>query len=111
VTETSAETTWQEFRMQLAKVNASVWCGCFRKTATRADRVKPMRSNESASWDVFYYQFEAMVRHNWAPPEKKMHLLAIPQGQAGDILYSIPAEVMYKEITETLEGHYRNNCL
>jgi hypothetical protein len=95
--------------MQLAKVNPSVACGCCRNTATGVDSVNPLRFNESASWDVFCCQFEATKGHNWAPPEKNMHLLAIPQGQAGDILQSIPIGVMYKEITENLEGHYRNH--
>jgi hypothetical protein len=111
VTKDTVETTWQEFGMPLAEVNASVGCGCCRNTATRVDRIKPLRFNKSPSWDAFCYQFKATVGHNWAPPEKTMHLLAIPQGQAGDILYSIPAEVTYEEITMATEGHYRDHQL
>jgi hypothetical protein len=56
---------------------------------------------------MFRHQFEAVAGHNnWAPWEKATHLLAILQGQAADVLYSVPAKVMYEEIIMVPESCY-----
>jgi hypothetical protein len=54
---------------------------------------------------MLHHQFEAVAGYNnWAPQEKVMHLLTVLNEQATNVLHSIPAEVMYEELTETLEG-------
>jgi hypothetical protein len=63
------------------------------------------------SWTMFHRQFEAIVGHNWAPWEEATCPLALLQGQAADVLHSIPAEAMYEEIIEALEGHYADHQL
>jgi hypothetical protein len=46
------------------------------------------------SWTLFHHQFKAMVEYNsWRDQEQATHLLAILQGQAVDVLHSIPTEV------------------
>jgi hypothetical protein len=46
------------------------------------------------------------LRPHWTSHEKVVHLLAILQGQAVDILHSVSAEATYKDIIWALKGHY-----
>lgn len=65
--------------------------------------VKLPKFDGAISWAVLPRQFETVaVQNNWTPNEKAAHLLSVLQGQAADILHTVPAEEMY----ETLLGHY-----
>jgi hypothetical protein len=56
---------------------------------------------------VFHQQFKAMAVHNgWAVPEKALHLLAILQRKAVDILQSIPAGATYEDTVRAQMGRY-----
>jgi hypothetical protein len=62
---------------------------------TDADWAKPLRIHDSMSWIVFRRQFEAVAGHqNWASRENATYLLAVLQGQAVNVLQSVPAEVI-----------------
>lgn len=64
-----------------------------RNIGTSTVMVKPLKFDRSMSWRVFHRQFEAVVDHSgWEAMEKAIHLLAILQGQAANILHSGRAE-------------------
>jgi hypothetical protein len=61
---------------------------------------------------VFHRQFEAAAVHNdWTPREKAAHLLSVLQGQAADILHSVPAEAPYEDIVGTLHDRFGDHQL
>jgi hypothetical protein len=78
----------------LAVVEAWTRCGGSWNAGTSTVMVKPLQFDESMSWIVCHWQFEAMVTH----------LVAIQQGQGANILHSVPAGVTwgYTETTSWL---------
>jgi hypothetical protein len=77
-----------------------------------ADKVKPPKFDGSTSWAVFHRQFEAAAIHNdWTPREKAAHLLSVLQGQAADILHSVPSEASYEDIAGALQDRFGDHQL
>jgi hypothetical protein len=63
-------------------------------------------------WTVFCCQLEAVVRHvKWTTKGQTVHLLAILQVQAANILYSVPAGLVYGDNVEVLKCCYRDHQL
>jgi hypothetical protein len=62
---------------------------------------------------VFHHcQFEAAAIYNdWTPREKAAHLLSVLQGQAADVLHSVPAEASYEDIVGALQGRFGDHQL
>jgi hypothetical protein len=61
---------------------------------------------------VFQRQFEAAAIHNdWTPREKAAHLLSVLQGQAADVLHSVPAEASYEDIVGALRERFGDHQL
>jgi hypothetical protein len=101
------EATRREFETQLALVQARSKCGGGGKAGVSAVVVKTPKFDRSTSWTVFRRQFEAATDHNGLGARRKaMHLLAIMQGQAADILHSVPAGGTYEDIVGTLKSRY-----
>jgi hypothetical protein len=79
---------------------------------TNADKVKPPTFDGSTSWAVFHRQFDAAAIHNdWTPGEKNSYLLSVLQGQAADVLHSVPAGPSYEDIVGALRDRYRDHQL
>jgi hypothetical protein len=77
-----------------------------------ADKVKPPKFDGSTSWVVFHCQFDAAAIHNdWTPREKAAHLLSVLQGQAADVLHSVPAEASYEDIVGALQDRFGDHQL
>jgi hypothetical protein len=76
------EAAWQEFKMQMAEVEAWAGHGGCRNTLSRADGIKSPRFDGSVSWILYGLQFQVVADHNWAEWEKATHLLAVLQRQA-----------------------------
>jgi hypothetical protein len=75
-------------------------CRDCRSTATRQTRVTLWRFDGSMSWTLFNHQLKPMVEYNsWKDQKKDTHLWAIVQGQAVDILHSIPTQVRDQEMS------------
>jgi hypothetical protein len=64
--------------------------------------MKPPKFNSATSWAVFHRQEVALVQNNWTPNEKVAHLLSALQGQAADILYTVPSKATYEDIAGAL---------
>jgi hypothetical protein len=96
-----------EFKLQLEAVEAQTahWGDASSETGTAT--VNPLWFDGSISWTMFRPEFEAVIYHNgWSARMKDMHLLAILQGQAVDILCSVPAITTYEDTVGTLKGDY-----
>jgi hypothetical protein len=90
------EETRQDFETQLADLEARTRRAGDGNAGANADKVKPPKFDGSTSWVVFHRQFDAAATHNdWTPGEKAAHLLSVLQGQAADVLHSVPAEAPY----------------
>jgi hypothetical protein len=73
-----------------------------------AEKVKPPKFDGSTSWAVFHRQFDAAAAHNdWTPREKAAHL----QGQAADVLHSVPAGAPYEDIVGALQDRFGDHQL
>jgi hypothetical protein len=71
--------------------------------------VKLPKFDGFTSWPVFHGQLETMANHNGLAAQKKAtYLLAIPQGQAADILHNVQVAATYKDIVEALNDRYEN---
>ncbi|XP_069682596.1 fibronectin-binding protein PlpA-like [Periplaneta americana] len=74
--------------------------------------VKTPKFDGTTSWAIFRRQFEAIAEHNgWTPAEKTTQLLAALQGQASEILHSVPEDGTAAEIMAALEGRYGDHQL
>ncbi|KAJ4443007.1 hypothetical protein ANN_04656 [Periplaneta americana] len=74
--------------------------------SARHHNVKTPKFDGTTSWAIFRRQFEAIAEHNgWTPAEKTTQLLAALQGQASEILHSVP------EDGTALEGRYGDHQL
>jgi hypothetical protein len=77
-----------------------------------ADKVKPPKFDGATSWVVFQRQFEAAAIHNdWNPREKAAHILSVLQGQAADVLHSVPAGASYEDIVWALQDRFGDHKL
>jgi hypothetical protein len=67
------------------------------------NRVKPLKSNGSAFWAVFYHQFEATTLH----PVRKPYMCS------NKLLtyYSVPAKATKKDINRILKDCYKEHRL
>lgn len=93
--------------MKLSEVKTQAGYGGFGKTGTEVDMIKPPEFNGPIIWNLVHCQFEAVAEHNnWAVRDNVTHLLLLLQGQAFDVLYSVPVQTSYEDIIEVLEGHY-----
>jgi chromosome segregation ATPase len=87
------EATQRDLETHLAALEAQTRRAGGSSAGTNADKVKPPKFDGTTSWVVFQRQFDAATIHNdWTPREKEAHLLSVLQGQAADILHSVPAE-------------------
>jgi hypothetical protein len=60
---------------------------------------------------VFHRQFETAADHRWTSSEKAAHLLAVLQGQAADVLHSVPPGVTYEDIVGAPKDRYGDHQL
>ena len=51
------------------------------------------------------------MQNNWMPSEKAAHLLSVLHGKVADILHTVPAEVTYKDIVESLRDRFGDHQL
>ncbi|KAJ4449439.1 hypothetical protein ANN_00838 [Periplaneta americana] len=80
--------------------------------SARHCNVKPPKFDGTISWAIFRRQFEAIAEHNgWTLAEKTTRLLAALQGQASEILHSVPEDGAATEIMAALEGRYGDHQL
>ncbi|XP_069668773.1 uncharacterized protein [Periplaneta americana] len=80
--------------------------------SARHHNVKTPKFDGTTSWAIFRRQFEAIAEHNgWTPAEKTTQLLAALQGQASEILHSVPEDGTAAEIMAALEGRYGDHQL
>ena len=74
--------------------------------------MKPSKFDGATSWAVYHQQFEATaIQNNWIPNEKAAHLLSVLQGEAADILHTVPAEAMYENIIGALRDRFGDHQL
>jgi uncharacterized protein YfcZ (UPF0381/DUF406 family) len=93
------EATQRDLETQMAALEERTRRAGGSSAGTNADKVKPPKFDGSTSWVVFQRQFVAASIHNdWTPREKAAHLLSVLQGQAADVLRSVPAEASYEDI-------------
>ncbi|KAJ4438192.1 hypothetical protein ANN_14131 [Periplaneta americana] len=80
--------------------------------SARHSNVKTPKFDGTTSWAIFRRQFEAIAEHNgWTPAEKTTQLLAALQGQASEILHSVPEDGTATEIMAVFEGRYGDHQL
>lgn len=106
------EATRRDLEYQLAAVETRTRRAAVGGNVTNASTVKPPKFDGSTSWAVFHRQFEAAASHNnWQPGEKAAHLLSGLQGQAADILHSLPVEATYEDIVGALRDRFGDHQL
>jgi hypothetical protein len=97
------EATQRDLETYLAALEARTRRAGGSSAGTNANKVKPPKFDRSTSWVVFQRQFDAAAAHNdWTPGEMAAHLLSVMQGQAADVLHSVPAEASYEDIVGAL---------
>jgi hypothetical protein len=75
---TNLVATYQDFKMQLAAVDAQTSCRASMNSGTCTFMMQPLKFDGSISWTVFHCQFKAVADHNvWEDHEKAVHLFAI----------------------------------
>ncbi|KAJ4425645.1 hypothetical protein ANN_27841 [Periplaneta americana] len=90
----------------------SLKCPAEPSASARHHNVKTPKFDGTTSWAIFRRQFEAIAEHNgWTPAEKTTQLLAALQGQASEILHSVPEDGTAAEIMAALEGRYGDHQL
>jgi hypothetical protein len=105
------EATQQDLETQLAALEARTRRAGAGNAGANADKVKPPKFEGSTSRAVFHRQFEAAAIHNdWTPREKAAHLRLL-QGQAADILHSVPAEESYEDIVGAVQYRFGDHQL
>jgi hypothetical protein len=99
-------------RSLVAAVEARTRCADGGNTGTNIDKVKPPKFDGSKSRTVFHSQVEAApIRNVWTPREKAADFLSVPQGQASDILHSVPAETSYEDIVRAMQNRFVDHQL
>jgi hypothetical protein len=92
--EETTETNKHEFRAPLETQKAVAEGG--RGIGGGAIAVQPPKFDGTASWAVFWRQFEAVAEHNgWTGLEKYTYLITALQGRAADVLHGIPTSATY----------------
>jgi hypothetical protein len=105
------EATQRDIETQMAALDARTRRADGGNEGANADKVKPPKFDGSTSWAVFHRQFEAAAIHNdWAPREAS-HLLSVLQGQAADVLHSVPAEASYEVVVGALQDRFGDHQL
>jgi hypothetical protein len=106
------EATQRDLETHLAALETRTRRAGGSSAGTNADKVKPPKFDGSTSWVVFRRQFDAAAIHNdWTPREKAGHLLSVLQGQAADVLHSVPAEESYEDIVGALQDRFGDHQL
>jgi hypothetical protein len=106
------EETRRDLETQQAALEARTRRAGGGNAGANADKVKPSQFDGSTSWAVFHRQFEAAAIHNdWTPREKTAHLLRVLQGQAADILHSVPVEASYEDTVGALQDRFGDHQL
>jgi hypothetical protein len=106
------EATRQDFETQLAALEARTRLAGGSSAGANTDKIKPPKFDGSISWVVFHRQFDAAAIHNNLTPRKKaVHLLSVLQGQAADVLHSVPAEASYEDIVGALQDRFGDHQL
>jgi hypothetical protein len=92
----------EEFKAQIAAVEARSRRAGGGSPGARTATVKPPKFEGLTSWAVFHRQFEAAaVQNNWMPSEKAAQLVSVLHGKAADILHTVRAEATYEDIVVT----------
>ena len=74
--------------------------------------VKLPKFNGATNWAVFRRQFEtAEVQNNWKQNEKSTYLFSVLQGQAADILHTVPAKATCEDINVAFRDRFGKNQL
>jgi hypothetical protein len=110
-TQHDLEATDREFKMLLLTVEAWRRCRSGGNAGKSTDRAKPLKFDWSASWAVFYHQFKASANHDCTSRKKAADLLTILQGQAANIIHSVPTGAAYQDTISALEGRYGDHQL
>jgi hypothetical protein len=106
------EATRRDFEARLAAVETRARRAGNSGPGTNTSTVKPPKFDGTTSWDVFHRQFEAAaLQNNWQPREKAAHLLSVLQGQAAEIVRTVPEEATYEEISGALKGRFGDHQL
>jgi gas vesicle protein len=106
------EATRRGFETNLVDLEAQTRRAGGNSAGPNADKVKPSKFDGSTSWFVFQRQLAATVVHNdWTPGEKAAHLLSVLQGQAADVLHSVPAGAPYEDIVGALQDQFGDHQL
>jgi hypothetical protein len=106
------EATQRDLETHLVALEARTRRAGGRSAGVNADKVKPPKFDGSTSWVVFHRQFEAAAIHNdWTPREKAAHFLSVLQGQAADVLHSVPVEASYEDIVGALQDRFGDHQL
>jgi hypothetical protein len=106
------EATQRDLETHLAALEARTRRAGGSSAGVNADKVKPPEFDGSTSWVVFHRQFDAAAAHNdWTPGEKAAHLLSVLQGQAADVLHSVPSEASYEDIAGALRDRFGDHQL
>jgi hypothetical protein len=106
------EATQRDLETHLAALEARTRRAGGGNAGANADKVKPPKFDGSTSWVVFHRQFDSAAIHNdWTPREKAAHLLSVLQGQAADVLHSVPAEAPYEDIVGALRDRFGDHQL
>jgi hypothetical protein len=106
------EATRRELKAKLAAVETRTRRAGGSGPGTKMSTVKPPKFDGTTSWAVFYRQFEAAsVLNNWQPNEKAPHHLSVLQGQAADIVRTVPAKATYEGITGALSYRFGDHQL
>jgi hypothetical protein len=93
------EDTRREFETQLAAVETRTRRAGGSGPGANTSTAKPRKFEGVTSWTVFHRQFDAAtVQNNWTPNEKVSYLLSVLQGQAANILHTVPAGATYEDI-------------
>jgi hypothetical protein len=97
------EATKMDFKMQMAAVETWMRRASRGSAGANTNTVKPPKFYGSTSLDVLHCQFKAVANHNnWTPRQKSADLLSVLQGQAPEILHSMPAKATYENIVGAL---------
>jgi hypothetical protein len=101
------EATRQDFETQIAALEVRTRRAGGGNAGANADKVKPPKFDGFTSWVVFHRQFDdAAINMDWTPRQKATHLLSVLQGQAADVLHSVPAEASYEDIVGALQDRF-----
>jgi DNA repair exonuclease SbcCD ATPase subunit len=106
------EATQRDLETHLEDLEARTRRAGGSSAGANADKVKPPKFDGSTSWAVFHRQFDAAAAHNdLTSREKAAHLLSVLQGQAADVLHSVPAGASYEDFVGALQDRFGDHQL